>query len=230
MILLMLFITYCDARLQDSYSKLQYGYRLDRKMISSFIDFSILDCAEECLRTKRCKSMSYYKGANFCEINYENKSSANDRFLESPGWTYSEKENWDIDIVSSCSASNCSINEKCKPLPMGKFECVLSDCGIPSQWGVNLSSVGRWEGIGIERFMKLDCYQNCSQSGSRLFVCAPNGQWKTNLKCGISTDHCVSSPCQNGGYCTSNATAFSCKCADGFIGNTCEGVPHVFKA
>ncbi|XP_048751418.2 macrophage mannose receptor 1-like [Ostrea edulis] len=179
----MIVIIYCDASLQDSYSKLQYGHRLDRKLINSFVNFSILDCAEECLRTTRCKSVNYYKGAHFCEINYENKSSANDRFLESPRWIYSEKEDWDIGIVSSCSASNCSINEKCKPLPMGKFECVLSDCGIPSQWGMNLSSVGRWEGIGIERFMKFDCYQNCSQSGSRLFVCAPNGQWETDLKC-----------------------------------------------
>ncbi|XP_055998908.1 uncharacterized protein LOC130046667 [Ostrea edulis] len=189
LVLVMIVLTNCDARLQDSYSKLQYGHRLDRKTITSFVEFSILDCAEECLRTTRCKSVSYYKGANFCEINYENKSSASDRFVKSPGWIYSEKEDWDIGMVSFCSASNCSINEKCKPLPMAKFECVLSDCGIPSQEGVNLSSVGRWDGIGIQRFMTLDCYQNYNQSGSRMFVCAPNGQWKTkrfNVNSGLS--------------------------------------------
>ena len=91
-----LFIYCHHARLQDSYSKLQYGHRLDRKMIHSFINYSILDCAEECLRTTRCRSVSYYKGTNYCEINYENKSTASDRFLESQGWIYSEKEDWDI--------------------------------------------------------------------------------------------------------------------------------------
>ncbi|XP_055999169.1 fibrinogen C domain-containing protein 1-like [Ostrea edulis] len=183
LVLVMNVILYCDARFQESYSKLQYGYRLDRKTITSFVEFSILDCAEECLKTTRCKSVSYYKGANFCEINYENRFSARDRFVESPGWTYSEKEDWDIGMVSFCSASNCSINEKCKPLPVAKFECVLSDCGIPSQEGVNLSSVGRWDGIGIQRFMTLDCYQNYIQSGSRMFVCTQHGQWTTKLKC-----------------------------------------------
>ncbi|XP_048739264.2 fibrinogen-like protein A [Ostrea edulis] len=103
---------------------------------------------------------------------------------------------------------------------MGKFECTFSDCGIPSQKGVNLSSVGRWDGIGIQRFMKLDCYQNYIQSGSRMFVCAPNGQWATDMKCVI--DHCASSPCKNGGNCKSNSTTFSCQCAYRFIGNTCE--------
>ncbi|XP_055999170.1 neurocan core protein-like [Ostrea edulis] len=221
LVLVMIVIINCDASVQDSYSKLQYGHRLDKKTITSFVDFSILDCAEECLRTTRCRSVSYYKGAHFCEINYENRSSARDRFVESSGWIYSEKEYWDIGRVYSCSASNSSINEKCKPLPMGRFECVVSDCGIPSHRGVNMSSVGRWDGIGIQRFMKLDCCQNYIQSGSRMFVCAPNGQWKTDLKCVI--DHCASSPCKNGGNCTSNSTTFSCQCADGFFENTCEG-------
>jgi hypothetical protein len=91
-------LTYCHAHLhvQDSYSKLQYGHRLDRKMINSFINYSIVDCAEECLRTTRCRSVSYYKGTNYCEVNYENKFTASDRFLESQGWIYSEKEDWDI--------------------------------------------------------------------------------------------------------------------------------------
>ncbi|XP_056001687.1 fibrinogen C domain-containing protein 1-B-like [Ostrea edulis] len=47
LVLVMIVVIYCDARLQDSYSKLQYGHRLDRKMIDSFVNFSILDCAEE---------------------------------------------------------------------------------------------------------------------------------------------------------------------------------------
>ncbi|XP_056003418.1 uncharacterized protein LOC125660740 [Ostrea edulis] len=97
-------------------------------MIDSFVNFSILDCAEECLRTTRCKSVSYYKGTNYCEINYDNKSSVTDRFLESSGWIYSDKDDWDTGIISSCSASKCSIDEKCKPLPRGNFECVLSEC------------------------------------------------------------------------------------------------------
>jgi hypothetical protein len=89
-------LIHCHAHLQDSYTKLRYGHRLDRKMIDSFVGYSILDCVEECLRTTRCTSLNLYKGANYCEINYENKSTASDRFLEIPVWIYSEKGDWYI--------------------------------------------------------------------------------------------------------------------------------------
>jgi hypothetical protein len=92
----MTILIYSHANLQDSYSKLQYGHRLDKKKIDSLVNYSILDCAEECLRTPRCKSLNYHKGTNFCEINYKNKSSAAGKFLEDPYWIYSEKEDWDI--------------------------------------------------------------------------------------------------------------------------------------
>jgi hypothetical protein len=106
--LLLAVLIYCHAHLQDSYSKLQYGHRLDRKMIDSFINYSIVDCAEECLRTTRCRSVSYYKGTNYCEINYENKSTASDRFLESQGWIYSEKEDWDsVSMMYACRLGYC---------------------------------------------------------------------------------------------------------------------------
>ena len=95
LVLVLSVLVHCHAHLPDSYSRLRYGHRLDRKMIASFINYSILDCAEECLRTTRCRSVSYYKGTNYCEINYEDKSTSSDRFLESQGWIYSEKEDWD---------------------------------------------------------------------------------------------------------------------------------------
>jgi hypothetical protein len=96
LVLVMTILIYCHAHLQDSYSKLQYGHRLDRKMINSFINYSIVDCAEECLRTTRCRSVNYHEGTNYCEINYENKFTSSDRYLEDPYWIYSEKEDWDI--------------------------------------------------------------------------------------------------------------------------------------
>ncbi|XP_056003494.1 tissue-type plasminogen activator-like [Ostrea edulis] len=43
-------------------------------------------------------------------------------------------------------------------------------------------------------------------------------------KCG--TDHCASSPCKHEGTCTSGSTTFSCQCAHGFIGPTCEDTDH----
>jgi hypothetical protein len=59
------------------------------------------------------------------------------------------------------------------------------DCGIPTHTGVNLSSVGRWDAIGIGRRMKLGCVENCKQSGSMLYVCLPDGKWESDTKCGI---------------------------------------------
>jgi len=42
----------------------------------------------------------------------------------------------------------------------------------------------------------------------------------------IATDvpsPCSNSPCKNGGDCTDSGTSFTCHCADGFSGPTCEG-------
>ena len=36
------------------------------------------------------------------------------------------------------------------------------------------------------------------------------------------TDFCAESPCQNGGNCTQEGIEFSCECAEGFEGDTCE--------
>jgi hypothetical protein len=88
----LVFITFCYAHLQNSYSKLQYGHRLDRRIINSFV----LDCAEECLRTTRCRSVNHHEGTNYCEINYGNKFTSSDRYIEDPYWIYSEREDRDI--------------------------------------------------------------------------------------------------------------------------------------
>lgn len=88
------FLLYCNGSLQSGFSKLQRGHRLDRKVIQSFAELSFLDCVKECLVTPRCKSVNYFKGANFCEINYENKMAAETMYVDSAGWVYSENEHW----------------------------------------------------------------------------------------------------------------------------------------
>ena len=44
--------------------------------------------------TMRCKSVNYFKGANYCETNYEDKASAVDKFLTETRWVYSERGDW----------------------------------------------------------------------------------------------------------------------------------------
>ena len=80
--------------LQQGYSNLQYGQRLENAMINSYGEFSFLDCVKECLVTTRCKSINYFKGANYCETNYEDKASAVDKFTTKTGWVYSERTHW----------------------------------------------------------------------------------------------------------------------------------------
>jgi hypothetical protein len=70
-------------------------------------------------------------------------------------------------------------------VPFWQLLVVLLDCGIPVQTGVNLSMVGKWQGIGIGRYVELECFTNCKQFGSRMFSCSQDGQWLTSLECGI---------------------------------------------
>lgn len=92
--LLINLIVQCSSNLHPGFSRLEHGHRLDGSVINSFPEFSFLDCVTECLVTPRCVSVNYFKGANFCELNYEKKETANIKFPESPGWVYSKKDHW----------------------------------------------------------------------------------------------------------------------------------------
>ncbi|XP_061190037.1 uncharacterized protein LOC133197868 [Saccostrea echinata] len=152
-------------------------------MIDSFTDYSILDCVEECLRRKRCKSISYYQGAHYCETNYENRRGASSMYIQDSGWIYSDIEDWDKEIIGACSNANCRENEKCNHLSLGEFKCVLSDCGVPRSENISFDAVERWDGIGIYRRIHLKCAENYRQTGSQQFICQSNGKWKTDLNC-----------------------------------------------
>lgn len=90
--LLINLIVQCSSNLHPGFSRLEHGHRLDGSVINSFPEFSFLDCVTECLVTPRCTSVNYFKGANFCELNYERKQTAYIKFTESPGWVNSEKD------------------------------------------------------------------------------------------------------------------------------------------
>lgn len=82
----------CYGRLKPGFSQLQRGHRLNRKLIQSFTELSFLDCVFECMVTPLCKSFNYFKGANFSEVNYRNKTTA--ETVDSAGWVYSKKGHW----------------------------------------------------------------------------------------------------------------------------------------
>nr|XP_034316136.1 neurogenic locus notch homolog protein 2-like [Crassostrea gigas] len=214
----------CYCSLQTGFSKLQRGHRLDRKLIQSFPGLSFLDCVIECLVTPRCKSVNYCKGANFCELNYENKTTAAIKYMDNAGFVYSEKEHWPKELAGACSNSTCEINQTCKHKRYSEdkfFECVLSDCGIPDQKGLNLSSIKREDAIGLHRRIHASCADGYSQSGSGRLNCQSNGEWKYNIVC-EDINECLSNPCQKGGTCSNNNGSFTCMCADGWTGTLCN--------
>nr|XP_034320081.1 protein jagged-1 isoform X1 [Crassostrea gigas] len=213
----------CHCSLKLGFSKLQRGHRLDRKLIQTFTEVSFLDCVTECMVTPRCKSVNYCKGANFCEVNYENKTTAETRYMESAGWVYSEKEHWPKELAGSCSNSTCEINQTCKHKRYSEdkfFESFLSDCGIPDKKGIDLSSIKREDAIGIHRRIHASCSDGYSQSGSGRLNCQSNGEWRYDIVC-TDIDECLSNPCQNGGTCINNDGSFTCMCPDGWRGTLC---------
>ncbi|XP_034321227.2 neurocan core protein-like [Magallana gigas] len=185
---LVLVISYvlCEGSLQPGFAKLQRGQRLDRKMIQSFAEVSFLDCVIECVVTPRCKSVNYFKGANFCEINYENKTTAETNYVNSTGWVYSEKEHWPKELAGTCENANCLINQTCKHKRYTQdkaFDCVPSDCGIPFKTGIDLSTTKREDAIGIHRRIHASCSDGYFQFGSGQLICQSNGEWKYDIVC-----------------------------------------------
>lgn len=183
---LLLTVHVCRADLRSSYSKLHYGRKLERRMITSYDKYSILDCVEDCLRTTRCRSINYYQGAHFCQTNFENRTTVPELYIEKPGWIYTDIGDWDKEIAGACSRSSCDINEKCVPKPFDDFDCVLSDCGIPEGSGYSLDKVEEWDGIGITRGIHVACYPWYIQHGSGFFLCRSDGSWRKDLTCTLN--------------------------------------------
>ncbi|XP_065921264.1 uncharacterized protein [Magallana gigas] len=200
----------CYGSLKTGFSLLQHGHRLDGKVIQSYAEISFLDCVTECLVTPRCKSVNYFKGANFCESNYENKTTAETRYMESAGWVYSEKEHWPKDLAGACLNSTCQISEKCRHKRYSEdkfFECVLSDCGIPDQNGIDLNTTRREDAIGIHRRIHASCADGYSQSGSGWLICQSNGEWKYDIVCTVLPNIALGKPAeQSSTYLEYNAS------------------------
>ncbi|XP_048749571.2 uncharacterized protein LOC125661567 [Ostrea edulis] len=171
------------SNLETGYARLRYGYRLRKRIILSLLNYSLLDCVEECLRTTRCQSFNYHRGTLVCQINYENEPAAQTVYEKTLGWIYSDIKDWSRDLAGSCSVSKCAINEKCVHQPFGKFKCILSDCGIPYNSTMTADDVRDWDGIGIALSLHLKCTEDYQQRGSGRFVCQANGEWISDLFC-----------------------------------------------
>eukprot|EP00105_Crassostrea_gigas_P046625 XP_019930773.1 PREDICTED: uncharacterized protein LOC105348035 isoform X2 [Crassostrea gigas] len=193
------FLVPCYCSLKPGFSKLQRGHRLDRKLIQTFTEVSFLDCVTECMVTPRCKSVNYFKGANYCELNYENKTTAETNYMDSAGWVYSEKDHWPKELAGACSNSPCEINQTCKHKKYSEdkfFECVLSDCGIPDIKGIDLGSIKREDAIGIHRRIHASCADGYSQSGSGRLNCQSNGEWKNDIVCTVLPNIALRKPAE----------------------------------
>ncbi|XP_062568083.1 uncharacterized protein LOC134230335 [Saccostrea cucullata] len=132
--------------------------------------------------TSRCRSVNYFKGAHFCEINFQIHTIEPEMYRQSPGWIYTAIERWNKDLVRSCSSSSCALNEKCILQPFGEFRCVFSDCGILNVQNTTWN-VQDWDGIGIYQHFHIKCSDFHLQRGSGRFLCLENGTWKSDLIC-----------------------------------------------
>ncbi|KAK6195701.1 hypothetical protein SNE40_001073 [Patella caerulea] len=66
----------------------------------------------------------------------------------------------------------------------------------------------------------VDAYRHCKKLQKNI-KCAEKKM--KALKCSAPViNACNSDPCQNSGTCTQDGDSFTCNCADGFTGETCE--------
>lgn len=89
---------------------------------------------------------------------------------------------------------------------------------MPKLWEVACCpcSVCTIIGHGIERYIRNQVLIFLPCSGGRLHVTSQEYAFFTE----VTT--CTSAPCQNGGTCSVNGAAYSCACASGYTGDSCE--------
>ncbi|XP_052691246.1 uncharacterized protein LOC128169121 [Crassostrea angulata] len=187
----------CYGSLKTGFSLLQHGHRLDGKLIQSFAELSFLDCVTECMMTPRCKSVNYFKGANFCESNYENKTTAEKRYMESAGWVYSEKVHWPKPSLTVCSACVLRLVMRVALdidlsftiwLELVQTQPVKSARNVDTRDILKINSLNVFiifceDAIGIHRRIHASCADGYSQSGSGRLICQSNGEWKYDIVC-----------------------------------------------
>ena len=130
-------------------------------------------------------------------------------------------------VLGDCSTSSdapCAVFGICVQVSAGvlRCECVANATGV---------LCGQMPSANCTTHNPCQNQGRCSQYSSRAVSCACSAGYKgadCSLAFGASGsslrtgDPCTSSPCQNGGFCLRQETAYTCVCGPAYAGSHCE--------
>ena len=74
-----------------------------------------------------------------------------------------------------------------------------------------------------ERTRKVYCGQNSATWWMQSYSRCPAYTILKQMMVPYFADACTTKPCKNSGVCSVDGASYTCKCAKGFTGKTCEG-------
>ncbi|XP_062618796.1 uncharacterized protein LOC134280409 [Saccostrea cucullata] len=191
-LIFLLFTLTKGGTLKDAYDSLQWGKRLVGRLLTTIVQVSPLDCAEECLVRPGCLSFNYRRAALFCELNYENDSGTDTNLKNEDGWIFGRRESWPMELTEECQHKRCGINEKCVIKHLHNTVCEVAFCHP-----LNLTlpkSAKRFSSDQVLDFgskHKLSCLDNIKQTGDGIIRCLWDGTWSdVNITCEKTLQMC----------------------------------------
>ena len=133
-------------------------------------------------------------------------------------------------ILTGIQSSLYGTSRSATDVPGCTYDSFWAEYGIGMKFNINPDSTGDCTQGKTCICLKPVCTclngtpesEACTEDGAEhCKTCDDGFDLDENNAC-VDIDDCASDPCQNGGTCTDKVNAFSCACASGYEGDTCE--------
>lgn len=155
-------------------------------IIQTLAEISIQNCIDECKRLRVCDFINFHVRTHLCDIIRSKNSSGNAQVLRSPGYAYSSKTDWNMNVfMEECSF--CAESERCE-LEATPTLCVREACGPPGPVSDTMLYGNMYR---TSDTIIYQCRDNYTKSNGTSFssTCQNDGNWTVvNITCTNESD------------------------------------------
>lgn len=150
---------------------------------TSFVDVTLYQCGEECMRRSRCLSILYHWEMHFCTLRNKQIVTIDSTQGQHKLCLSSDIMTWDLAVVDACASRPCDNRSRCFTDEDGTQSCQVTEClEAPAFNDTKISST-------VSKILSKSVYfcdPIYTTVGHFTTTCTENGEWTIpNFKCSI---------------------------------------------